>query len=279
MLYFTGDIHGDIEKIRLDFFRSLSANDVILVAGDFGYCWDKKYEAIWNEISKDIKANVLITPGNHENYEILYVFPQVKIYGGIAYQMNKNTFFLKHGEIFEIDDIKILSFGGAESIDKGDRLYNISWWPQEIPNHSDYNNAIKNLIKHNWNIDVLLSHTSDTRLISSIYFDYKKDSVSDQIYNLKEELKKHGIERYVNIFGHLHHQFIIDNNICLYHNIISIDKKHNTLVYDYVTNKNLLPKFKCTECKRFANCPVGFNMESIVCRIMNEKEEDEELND
>ena len=272
MLYFTGDIHGDIEKIRSEVIKNMTEKDVFLVAGDFGYSWNKRYEIKWNGFSHNVKGKILITPGNHENYKTLYAYPQVEIYGGKAYKMNENTFYLKHGEIFDINGIKILSYGGATSIDKADRYLNISWWPQEETSHADYLNAISNLEEHNWNIDILLSHTSDTALISALYFDYKKDNVSNQIFSLKEELKNHNFNKeYLNIFGHLHHQFIIDNNICLYHNIISVARKNNKLVYDYVINKNLLPNFKCTECKRFSSCPAGFNMESAVCRLMNEK--------
>lgn len=272
MLYFTGDIHGDIEKIRLDLFKSLSEKDVILVAGDFGYCWNGKYESVWNNISKEIKANILITPGNHENYEKLYSYPMVEIYGGKVYKMNDNTFFLKHGEIFNIEGIKILSYGGATSVDKTNRYLNISWWPQEETSYADYQNAISNLKKHNWDIDILLSHTTDNRLISMIYFDYIKDSVSEQIFNLKEEIKYHNPDKeYLNIFGHLHHHFIIDNNFCLYSNVISIDKKDDKLIYNYVTNKETLPSFKCNECRCFTNCSVRYDMETVVCRIMAEK--------
>ena len=200
-----------------------------------------------------------------------------ELYGGKVYQMSENTFFLKHGEIFNINGIKILSYGGATSIDKANRSLNISWWPQEETSYSDYLNAISNLKKHNWDIDILLSHTTDNRLISMIYFDYIKDSVSEQIFNLKEEIKYHNPDKeYLNIFGHLHHHFIIDNNFCLYSNVISIDKKDDKINYNYVTNKEILPNYKCNECRCFTNCSIKYNMETIVCRIMAEKLVDKE---
>ena len=45
---------------------------------------------------------------------------------------------------------------------------------------------------------------------------------------------------------------------------------------EYVTNKEILPNYKCNECRCFTNCSIKYNMETIICRIMAEKLVDKE---
>lgn len=269
MVYFTGDIHADIESDRMKFIKNLGSEDVMFVAGDFGYCWNDEFEKKWNTISADVKANILITPGNHENYEKLYAYPLVEIYGGKAYKMNEHTYYLKHGEIFNVNGFKILSFGGATSIDKVNRILNISWWPQEIPTYSDYANAITNLNKNNWDIDIFLTHTTDIHTIDRIFLDNEVDPVSKIITDLKEKINSHNCgRRYLNIFGHLHRLCTFDNTIGLYNTIIEVTKENDNLLYNHA--KRLKKNQDCNTCKYSNSCPIKYDMSKTICALMFE---------
>ena len=39
MIYITGDTHGDIERFNDKALKKLTANDMIIVCGDFGFIW------------------------------------------------------------------------------------------------------------------------------------------------------------------------------------------------------------------------------------------------
>ena len=39
MIYITGDTHGDIERFNDKALRKLTAEDMVIVCGDFGFLW------------------------------------------------------------------------------------------------------------------------------------------------------------------------------------------------------------------------------------------------
>ena len=40
MIYVTGDMHGDIERLYDPSFKKLKEGDTLIIAGDFGFLWD-----------------------------------------------------------------------------------------------------------------------------------------------------------------------------------------------------------------------------------------------
>jgi len=116
--------------------------------------------------------------GNHENFSHLFggEFPLVEIYGGRAYKIRENIYYLKRGEIFTIEGQTFFAFGGANSHDKElakvsslawGRHYDITpgrkegtdWWSEEIPFQDDIDNAHRNLDRVGWRVDHVISHT------------------------------------------------------------------------------------------------------------------------
>jgi len=78
---------------------------------------------------------------------------------GVIHTKNGMLFHLKRGEIYTINNKKILIIGGAESQDKGNRKENIDWWKEEVLSKEEENYILTNLDKHQWKIDYILSHT------------------------------------------------------------------------------------------------------------------------
>jgi hypothetical protein len=68
-------------------------------------------------------------------------------------------YHLKRGEIYEINDKKILTLGGALSIDKQQRTEGLSWWREELWSKDEENYCLENLDKNDWKVDYVLSHT------------------------------------------------------------------------------------------------------------------------
>ena len=41
MIYFTGDTHGDKERLSKFALKQLKSGDTLIVCGDFGFLWDE----------------------------------------------------------------------------------------------------------------------------------------------------------------------------------------------------------------------------------------------
>jgi len=163
-----------------------------------GFKKDKNYlEQIANK-----KFITLVVPGNHENYDLINELPIVEKWGGKVYElkMKKNSiYFAYRGEVYTINDKKIFTFSGAETSSKDERftleqhksgkLYKIKkykygeykktvfekikiskvdYWEQELPTKEEYENAIKQLEKVNYEVDYVCSHTGPKTIIEEL---------------------------------------------------------------------------------------------------------------
>lgn len=221
MIYLTGDTHGKLDK-RLDFFKSLTKDDTLIILGDFGFNWTSFEENVWN-IQK-FPFTTLSVLGNHENYNKILNYPVADVFGGKAYKFNDNTFYLKHGEFYNIENREFFCFGGAYSIDKAWRTPYRSWWPEEEPTMKDYNHAIEKLKENQWSCDYIITHeTSDD--ISERFFKYNdriKTSTAAMIRQLFDEIEKHNGSYTHHYFAH-HHRFASDDkHTCLYDQVLNL---------------------------------------------------------
>ncbi len=141
MIYITGDLHGGQSAYHVtgSRFRPAKRGDTILVTGDFGAVWyhdyhtnpkHRKAEDGWLDVNLKRRVKWLAVDGNHENFARLFggEFPLVEIYGGLAYQVRPHAYYLKRGEIFDIEGKRFLAFGGATSHDRfGSKCRSLSW--------------------------------------------------------------------------------------------------------------------------------------------------------
>lgn len=174
MIYVTGDIHGDTYHFDEEFMPGESnwtSDDKLIICGDFGCVWYNENDYTGKKAENSNLDNLVLRPyqilfceGNHENFNELYKFPIVEIYGGKAHKIRDNIYHLMRGEIYEVDDQTIFVMGGAYSIDKYMRQKGISWWEQETPNDVEYKNAVTNLKKVNFKVDYIISHTAPQKL-------------------------------------------------------------------------------------------------------------------
>ena len=226
MIYLTGDLHGDINDKRLNFFKSLDKDSTLAVLGDFGFFWQKKYIDFWDSLN--LKCQTFVVLGNHEGYHILSTFPKDEVYGAKCRKMNNNTFIINHGEIFTLNDKKFFVFGGALSIDKAWRTLYINWWPDEQPNQSDYMNAVNNLEKVDWNIDYFLAHDVNKDIAKKI-FGVKTlidSSTSTMLGEIESQIKINNGKPYEYFFGHWHQFGKYGEDIkytCLYKEVYCLD--------------------------------------------------------
>ena len=54
MIYLTGDLHGDIERLKSKEMKKLKKGDTLIVCGDFGFVWDgsKKEQSVLKKLGK-----------------------------------------------------------------------------------------------------------------------------------------------------------------------------------------------------------------------------------
>jgi len=180
----TGDMHGGlgIKKFLVNSFskgRELTKNDFVIILGDFGVPWAN------DDYDKDLinwlnykPWTTLFVDGNHENFNILKEMPAEKMFGGTVGKLSDSIYHLRRGEIYTIEGNTFFTFGGASSIDKADRFEGISWWPEEIPSFAETSHGLDNLVKNNWEVDYILTHTCPQRIFDLLgeEFFYKREN-------------------------------------------------------------------------------------------------------
>ena len=85
-------------------------------------------------------------------------YPITKWNGGKVQFISESIIHLLRGQVYTIDGLKFFTCGGAESIDKDERIPGISWWERELPSQKEYEEGLRNLKKHNWNVDYVITH-------------------------------------------------------------------------------------------------------------------------
>lgn len=176
-VFVCGNTHCpiDISKLGMKLWskqKELYEEDLLIILGDFGGFWCNtrtREEQYWLEWLTLKNCTICFLDGNHENFNILNSFPVVDFCegkAGLAYQdANGSIFHLKRGEIYNFEGKKVLTFGGANSVDKEHRLIGRSWWPEEVPNFADTTNLDNNLKLHNNEVDFILTHTCPKSII------------------------------------------------------------------------------------------------------------------
>jgi len=176
MVYITGDTHGYEDRFFytkgplkgsvVPEFDALSEEDVLIVAGDFGFVWDtsEKRTSILDRL-ETLPFTIGFVDGNHENFLLIYSYPKESWCGGSVHRIRKNIVHLIRGESYWIQGKRIFVFGGAASTDRGWRVKNVSWWEQELPTQGEYDNALKSLEKYGGEIDYIVTHTCPSFII------------------------------------------------------------------------------------------------------------------
>ena len=170
-IYITGDLHGDqvLWESKIDAF--LNPGDIIIIAGDFGIGFlDGQYwpEEMFYDYISEKDYTVLFIDGNHEDFNRLNGYDISVWNGGHVHLIRHNLIHLMRGEVFRINDITLFTFGGGYSLDKHRRIENISWWPQEMPNEKEYDNARINLKECNNKVDYIITHTASINSLEYI---------------------------------------------------------------------------------------------------------------
>ncbi|PZT57376.1 metallophosphoesterase family protein [Paenibacillus silvae] len=230
MIYITGDIHGTIsvnKRLNTKSFpqqKQLTKDDYVIIAGDFGLIWDgSKEDQYWLKwLDKTKPFTTLFIDGNHECFDLLEEYPVEIWNGGKVHRINDSVIHLMRGQVFEIEGKKFFTFGGAASHDKEYRKEGKSWWRREMPSQEEYEEGLKNLERHNWKVDYILTHTCSTTALEYIEqrckIKMERDEMHPYFYGIEQ---KADYKQWY--FGHFHRDFeLLNNQRLLYTDIIKI---------------------------------------------------------
>lgn len=218
-MFVCGDIHGDIDIRKLyndDRLKNLTKDDYVIICGDAGIVWNTtndemiaKYDAF--------PFTTLFVDGNHENHDVLNSYPVTEWNGGKVHKISNSIIHLMRGQIYEINGKKFFTMGGATSIDKGLRTEGVSWWRTEMPSREEYEEALDNLEKVNYEVDYVLTHCAPYSILGIMDFYcrwYERDALTSFFDHLEFE---NNLKFKMWFFGHYHMDRNIENKyICLY---------------------------------------------------------------
>ena len=187
MIYVTGDTHGDLDMSKVgaknwEEGKSLTADDYLIVCGDFGLIWDPPHqisarEQAWTHWLEDKPWTTLFLDGNHENFPRINSYPVIEKFGGKVHKISDKIFHLMRGEYYTIQDHTFWVMGGARSHDKMYRTEGESWWPEEMPTYAEMNYGIDNLRAHDMKVDFILTHCAPRKIQEQMASWYEADDV------------------------------------------------------------------------------------------------------
>jgi predicted phosphohydrolase len=244
MIWIIGDTHG-FPKLKkycnyiLNNYISessiLNNNDILLQLGDLGIIWnDIDYNEYLLEENDNLKwidrlpFKVCTILGNHCNWSRILSneFKDIEMFGSTVRKLSNNLFYLKRGNIYNINNKSFYCLGGGRSVDKQIRLiYNLGWWKEEEASEEELNISTTNLENVNYNVDYILTHETNQSIVDLLIKKNKLSRFNPSITEQYLESIKNKLTYKYHFFGHYH----LDINkpkekyACLYNDIYYID--------------------------------------------------------
>ena len=201
MIYYMGDIHGEVFHVRDAIARyEITDKDVIVILGDVGmnYYGNKRGDQHRKKKLNKLGVPIFCVHGNHEmRPETIPTYHEDKWQGGTVYVEDAypNLLFAKDGEVYDLDGQSTLVIGGAYSVDKWYRLrMDMNWFADEQPSDEIKERVTRKLEDLEWQVDVVLSHTCPERYIpveaflSGIDQSTVDNSTEEWLGNIEEKL-------------------------------------------------------------------------------------------
>lgn len=176
----TGDTHGtyDIHKLSSKNFNynnelGLTKDDYLIITGDFGLVWNYKgeddTEKYWLDWLDKKPWTTLFCDGNHSNHQRLNNDFHVEEWnGGKIHRIRESVIHLMRGQVFDLQDKKFFTMGGASSHDRQWRVEGKSWWPEEVPSQDERNEALMNLDDNDWKVDYVITHDAPAHIAKQL---------------------------------------------------------------------------------------------------------------
>lgn len=194
-IYITGDTHAhiDIGKLSTKRFveqKNLTKDDFVIVLGDFGCVWyGDQRDKYWLDWLEGKPFTTLFIPGNHENYNLLWQYPETEKFGNSVLELCPHVLMLQRGAIYEIDGKTFYAMGGASSHDKIYRVENRSWWKDELPGPAEYLFSERQLKGVDHKVDYVLTHCAPDSIQKQIASWYEHDKLTHYLeHNIRKQV-------------------------------------------------------------------------------------------
>lgn len=256
MFYITGDTHGttDWEKLNTTNFPEQKYMsdyyDFLIIVGDFGGIWDgAEQDRYILKAYNQRPFTTLFIDGNHENHDLLDQFPVEEWNCGKVHKISDRVIHLMRGQVYNIFGTTFFTMGGAESTDKEYRKEGESWWAREMPSDEEYEEALRNLEKVNFEVDIVLTHCAPEGYIgknmSAVYSSDISRLLANNMAGVVDRsgnrltkffdslLTEHGLKFRHWYFGHYHRDMDWENFSLVFSRIKSL--KNNDLALFYVS--------------------------------------------
>ena len=230
-VYVTGDVHGRAEYGASRFAfkswplgRTLTRDDVVIVAGDFGFVWDgSNAERYWLDWFESKPWTTCFVDGNHENHHALAELPVREWSGGLVHEVRPHVLHLMRGGVFDIAGTTVLAMGGAASNDRQYRKEGRSWWPEEMPSEEETEHCRSSLSRVGWKVDCVVTHEAPAALAEKLCRDRGREYRDDLLQRFLGELDERlGYRAW--FFGHYHgDEWRDDRHRLIYRDIVPIE--------------------------------------------------------
>ena len=163
-IHLIGDLHSDLPRLN-SLIKQMKPGDTMISCGEIsGLLWDRLEEKQLLDYLENLPMQFAFIDGNHDNFPAIYSYTIENWNGGKVHKIRNNVFHLMRGQVFEIENLTFFTFGGGYSIDKAMRVTDaddkrVNWWKEEMPTQEEYDEGKRNLEKHNWAVDYIITHT------------------------------------------------------------------------------------------------------------------------
>lgn len=241
-VYITGDKHARFNKL-LSFIEimELTESDTVIVLGDMGLYWRKDKrdsDAFIKFYEENYKANLYWLPGNHENYDLIKELPK-EIKNNNAHEevfrvCSPHIKMLERGYYFEIEGKWFFAMGGANSIDKEQRIIFEKnegckcWWEEENITQEDLTVAACNFMVSGQTCDYVLTHAAPISVVNEFQYELctlkgMDENKIDRTSELRLEELKNALIFDKWYFGHYHIDKKLNSQFtCVYNDFIKV---------------------------------------------------------
>ncbi len=230
MIYVTGDLHGDIDRLFDREWRKLKKGDTVICCGDFGFIFDgsKEEREVIRYLSSR-KYTVAFLGGTHDNYERIYAHRQTVWKGGLVHRIGENLYYLDRGQIYTVEGISFFAFGGGESTDKDMRLESGHWWKEEMPTPTEMADAAKVLDEAGRKVDYILTHEPPSPEKSAMLLRRDAPDTVNKLNGYFDQISRLCRFRHWYFAGLHEDRTVTPKHTCVFKKLIPLQKENDTL--------------------------------------------------
>ncbi|MBR3144918.1 MAG: metallophosphoesterase [Clostridia bacterium] len=224
MIYVTGDMHGDLERLYDKEFRKLKKGDTLIVCGDFGYIFDgSPIEKKVIDFLSTRRFYVTFVEGTHDNLNRINACRETVWRGGRVNRIKGNLLHLKRGQVFKIEGKTFFTFGGGESVDKDMRVSSGLWWRDEEPSPDEMAQGVSALNEVNRKVDYIITHEPPSLVKSAVLLRIGHNDRVNKLNGYLEEIGRSCDFKHW-YFGSLHEDKVItEYHTCVFRKLVKIE--------------------------------------------------------